>query len=72
METTLVKLIQEKAGISEQQAQQALEAVTAFLKERLPEPLAGQLDAVLGGGQGGADQLGALLGSLGGMFGKQG
>lgn len=72
METTLVKLIQEKTGISEQQAQMALDTVAGFLKERLPEPLAGQIDTVLGGGSPGADQLGSALGALGGLFGKQG
>ena len=58
VESTLVRLIQEKTGISEQQAQMALETVIGFLKEKLPEPLVGQLDAVLGGGGGSSDQLG--------------
>ena len=71
MESTLVHLIQEKTGISEQQAQMALETVIGFLKDKLPEPLAGQLDAVLGGGSGSSDQLGSMLGALGGVFGKQ-
>lgn len=70
MERTLVHLIQEKTGISEQQAQMALETVIGFLKEKLPEPLAGQFDAVIGG-SGSSDQLGSMLGALGGMFGKQ-
>lgn len=70
MEQSLVKLIQEKTGISEQQAQTALSTVVDFLKEKLPAPIAGQLDAVLGGG-GNADQLGAMLGGLGGMLGKK-
>lgn len=70
MESTLVHLIQEKTGISEQQAQMALETVIGFLKEKLPEPLAGQLDAVIGG-SGSNDQLGSMLGAFGGMFGKQ-
>jgi len=38
---------------------------------RALQPLAGQLDAVLGGGNGSSDQLGSMLGALGGVFGKQ-
>lgn len=70
MEQTLVQLIQEKAGISEAQAQSALDTVVGFLKERLPEPIAGQLDAVLGGSVD-PNQLGSMLGALGGLFGKK-
>lgn len=69
MEQTLVKLIQEKTGISEQQAATALDTVVGFLKERLPEPLAGQVNAVLGGG--GSTEQPNVLGSLGGLLGKQ-
>jgi hypothetical protein len=71
VEQTIVQLIQEKAGISEQQAQTALDTVVGFLKEKLPEPLGSQLNAVLGGNAGGGDQLGSMLGSLGGLLGKK-
>lgn len=60
----LVKLVSQKTGLPEPQAKVAVETVLAYLKERLPEPLAGQLDNVLKG-QG----AGGLMGSLGGMFG---
>jgi uncharacterized protein (DUF2267 family) len=71
VEQTIVQLIQEKAGISEQQAQTALDTVVGFLKEKLPEPLGSQFNAVLGGNAGGGDQLGSMLGSLGGLLGKK-
>jgi len=47
--------------------------VLGFLKERLPEPIAGQLDKVVAGGSGGAagTDLGAIEGALGGLFSKQ-
>lgn len=44
---TIDQLVAEKAGISEEQAKMAVNTVVSFLKERLPEPIAGQLDMVL-------------------------
>ena len=46
----VVKLIQERTGISEEQARTAADTVIGFLKDRLPAPIAGQLDGVIGGG----------------------
>ena len=62
----LVKMVADKAGISEAQAKQAVETVMKFLKDKLPEPIAGQLDAVLEGDLG---DLGDLAGGLGKLFG---
>lgn len=45
----LVKLVTQKVGIHETQAKQAVETVIGFLKDKLPAPLAGQIDGVLGG-----------------------
>jgi uncharacterized protein (DUF2267 family) len=59
----LVKLVTQKAGISEDQARQAITTVVNFLKERLPAPIAGQLDGVLNNP--------GLAGGLGGLFGKK-
>jgi uncharacterized protein (DUF2267 family) len=64
----LVKLVVDKAGISEKQAQQAVETVLAFLKDKLPDPIAGQVEAALKGDLSG---LGDLASGLGGLFGKQ-
>jgi hypothetical protein len=69
----LVKQVAERTGISESQAQTAVNTVLGFLKARLPEPLAGQLDGLLGGAAGAAGGLagsaGDVLGGLGGMLG---
>jgi hypothetical protein len=69
----LIKQVTERTGISEQQARGAVDTVLGFLKTRLPEPLAGQLDGLVsgaGGAAGGlADKAGDLLGGLGGMLG---
>jgi hypothetical protein len=43
----LAKAIAEQVGIPEAQAQQAAQVAVKFLKEKLPAPLAGQLDAAL-------------------------
>ena len=45
----LIKLVTQKTGISEEQAKQAVETVVGFLKQKLPAPIAGQIDAVLSG-----------------------
>ena len=69
----LVKQVTERTGISEAQARTAVDTVVGFLKQRLPEPLGGQLDSVLAGGAGIAGGLagkaGDMLGGLGGMLG---
>ncbi len=43
----LVQLIVQKVGIPEAQARTAVETVIGFLKQRLPAPVAGQLDSLL-------------------------
>lgn len=69
----LVRQVTQRTGISEEQARTAVETVVGFLKERLPAPIAGQVDSVIGGGAGAAgglaDKAGDMLGGLGGMLG---
>ena len=68
----LVNQVCQKTGISQDQAQQAVQTVMGFLKDRLPAPIASQLDNVLGG-QGGAGGIAGQAGqALGGMFGGGG
>lgn len=62
----LVKTVANKVGISEAQAKQAVEIVMGFLKDKLPEPLAGQIEGALKGDVSG---LGDLAGDLGKLFG---
>jgi hypothetical protein len=72
MSKTVVELIQEKTGISQEQAQGALNTVVGFLKEKLPEPIAGQLDGLVSSDvSGAATQISSLAGGLGGLFGKK-
>lgn len=69
----LIKQVVERTGISEQQARGAVETVLGFIKGRLPEPLAGQLDGLVGGATGAAGGIagaaGDVLGGLGSMLG---
>jgi hypothetical protein len=73
----LIKQVAERTGISESQAQTAVTTVLGFLKTRLPESLAGQLDGLIGGAAGAAGGVagglagtaGDVLGGLGGMLG---
>jgi uncharacterized protein (DUF2267 family) len=67
----LVKLVAQKTGLSEDKAKVAVETVLGSVKDRLPAPVAGQIDSILGGEEG-APGLGGVAQSLGGMFGKKG
>lgn len=76
----IVRRITEKTGLSEEHARSAAETVVGFLKEKLPAPIAGQVESYLGGsGEAGeANQSGDMLGqaqnalgNLGGMFGGE-
>jgi uncharacterized protein (DUF2267 family) len=70
----LVKMVMEKTGLPKDQAKQAVETVIGFLKDRLPDPIAGQVDAALDN-EAMMDQAGKLLDEgakgLGGLFGKK-
>ena len=61
----LVELIVKKTGIPKATAEQVVEVVVDFLKKKLPDPIAGNLDNILEGDAGG-DLLGGLMGMLGG------
>ena len=62
----LVKRVSERAGISEEQARSAVDAVAEFLKERVPPMYAGYIDKFMGGSGG---EQGEGSGGIGKMFG---
>jgi hypothetical protein len=64
----LIEQVAQKTGISADKARSAVETVVQFLKEKLPAPLAGQIDSALSGGSAG---LGDVAKGLGGVLGKQ-
>ena len=61
----LINQVASKSGISEAQARDAVNTVLGFLKDTLPEPIAGQLDNVVAGGGGVAGSLGDIAGEDG-------
>jgi hypothetical protein len=62
----LVKLIERRAGISEEQARQAAETAVEFLKGRLPTGLAGHVDNFIAG-----KGMPSAAGLMGSFFGKK-
>jgi len=66
----IVKLIVERTGISEDLARMAAQTVIEVRKDKLPAPIAGQIDGLLGGSDTGS-QAGDLLSGLGGILGKK-
>lgn len=70
MENELVNQITSRTGISEDQARQVVQVVADFLKQKLPPPLASQVDTMLGTPQGGnmTQEAGNIIG---GLFNKQ-
>jgi hypothetical protein len=70
----LIQQITAKTGISDDQARQAIDMAMGFVKDKLPEPIASQLDGFIGGSGGSSDggaggMMGMVQGQLGGMMG---
>jgi hypothetical protein len=61
----LLKTVQEKTGLDIEQAQGAIEAVIDFIKDKLPAPIAGQIEGLLGGEGGEGD--GGIVGKISDM-----
>jgi uncharacterized protein (DUF2267 family) len=61
----LVNLIVKKTGISKEQAQTAVKTVLDFIKQKLPAPIAAQVDGALEG-----DGAQNLMKGLGNLLGK--
>jgi hypothetical protein len=75
----LLNTVAEKTGLPLDKAQGAIDAVMDFIKDKLPAPIASQVEKLVGGGGdavgGVTDKLGDVTGGLtdklGGMFGKK-
>jgi hypothetical protein len=70
MDEIIRKLVQQ-LGLSEETARKAVELILGQLEDKLPEPIAGQLEGILNGDVDLTDLGGneGLLGKLGGLFG---
>ena len=65
----LIKQVVSKTGISEDQARTAITTVLGFVKDKLPAPIASQIDsAVTGEGGGVGGSLGDLASKAGGLL----
>ncbi|MCB2178581.1 HU family DNA-binding protein [bacterium] len=62
----LVELVSEKTGLNKEMSEKAVKIVLDFLKDKLPDPIAAQIDNILDGGENTAADL------LGGLFGNKG
>jgi hypothetical protein len=67
----IIQRLTERTGLPEDKAAAAVDTVVGFLKEKLPAPVASQIDGLMSGESGAADQLGGMGAKLGGMFGKK-
>jgi hypothetical protein len=64
----IINLVKEKAGISAEQSKQAVDTVLGFLKDKLPAPIAGQIDGVLSG-DGASGVVGDIAAGASGLLG---
>ncbi len=65
----LVNLVAQKTGLPPDQAKMAVETVLDFIKGKLPQPIAAQIDGLIGGsGSSGLPR--DLPGGLGGLLGR--
>lgn len=72
MNQQLIDQIKTRAGVTDETAKQAAEAVVAFLEEKLPDAVAPHVKAVMSGESmtdSIQDAVGSKLGGLGSMFG---
>ena len=70
----LIELVSQRTGISAEKAQMAVQTVLGFMKDKLPAPIAAQLDGLMSGGggvEGAMGGLDTLAKTFGGIFGKQ-
>ncbi len=66
----VVKLLSERTGVPEETVELVLKAVIVYLKERLPEPVAQQVEALLTGEAAEGVDVDDLLKGLGGLLGR--
>ena len=62
----LIEQLKSRVGLDDHKAQSAAQTVIEFLKQRLPGPIASQLDGALSGGS-----TGGMQDKIGDVFGKR-
>jgi hypothetical protein len=66
----LTKVVVQKTGLPPDVAAKAVRAILDYLKENLPEPLAGQLEGLISGSKGKGKGPADIIGGLGGLLGR--
>lgn len=64
----LVKQVAQRTGISEDNARTAVTTVLGFLKDKLPAPIASQIDNVVGGSGESGGVGGDIASAVGGLL----
>lgn len=68
---SLIKMVSEKTGISQEQAKTAVETVVTFLKDKMPAGIGGQVESFVKGGKSSlGDVAGGIKDKIGGLMGK--
>lgn len=68
----LITQVSQKTGLTTEQATAVVQTVIAFLKGKLPSPIAGQIDSLLSGGTTGLDAAKVnVTSAIGSVFGKK-
>ncbi len=66
----IVKMVSQKTGLDEAKAEQAVNAVMGYLRNKLPAPIASQIEGAIGGdGAGKRGGIGDVAKNIGGMMG---
>ena len=71
MQQQLIQQLSQRVGIPPDKAEAAINTVVGYLKERLPGPVASQLDKLVSGEEVQGGVLSQAAQSIGGMFGKK-
>ncbi|MDO8301017.1 hypothetical protein [Lacisediminimonas sp.] len=67
----IIQRLMERTGLPQDKAMSAVETVLGFLKEKLPGPVASQIDSVMGGSQADSSGISGIASGIGDMFGKR-
>ena len=61
---SLINMVAQRSGISEDKAKTAVDTVVGFLKEHAPAGLSGQIDSLVGGESPGTGSIASSIGSM--------
>jgi hypothetical protein len=68
--TEIVNMVSQKTGLDEAKSQQAVDTVLGFLRDKLPAPIASQVERVMSGdGGAGKEKGGGVAGAVKDMIG---